>query len=239
MHVDVADLRAFYATPLGTVVRRVLSQHIRSHWRSTRGDTVIGLGYAAPYLGAFRCEARRVGAFMPCLQGAAVWPAKGPCLGVLVEEERLPLADNAVDKLLAVHCLEAAERVGPLLREAWRVLSPEGRLLLVVPNRRGVWARLDTTPFGQGRPYSRGQIGALLGDAMFTPLAWTGALHLPPVNHHLVVRSAATIERAGARLTPAFAGVIIVEAKKELMAPVGKTARARVIGTLALEPGSG
>ena len=37
-----------------------------------------------------------------------------------------------------------------------------GRLLIVVPNRRGVWARSDTTPFGHGRPYSRSQITHLL-----------------------------------------------------------------------------
>jgi alpha-ketoglutarate-dependent 2,4-dichlorophenoxyacetate dioxygenase len=50
---------------------------------------------------------------------------------------------------------------------------PEGRLLLIVPNRRGIWARLDSTPFGHGRPYSRGQLERLLGDALFTPLEWT------------------------------------------------------------------
>jgi hypothetical protein len=45
-----------------------------------------------------------------------------------------------------------------LLREVWRVLAPNGRLLAVVPNRRGLWARIDTTPFGHGRPFSRGQV---------------------------------------------------------------------------------
>ena len=39
----------------------------------------------------------------------------------------------------------------------WRVLAPSGRVI-VVPNRRGPWARADNTPFGHGRPYSRSQI---------------------------------------------------------------------------------
>src|SRR2546430_2803869 len=30
-----------------------------------------------------------------------------------------------------------------MLKEVWRVLAGGGRLLIVVPNRRGVWARLD------------------------------------------------------------------------------------------------
>lgn len=231
-HIDVEELRDFYATPLGQMVRRGLARRIRQRWASVKGETLIGLGYAAPYLGSFRGEAGRIGALMPSSQGALVWPAEGKRLAVLVEEDRLPLADSSVERLLAVHCLEAAERVQPLLREVWRVLAPEGRLLLVVPNRRGIWARTDATPFGHGRPYSRGQLDRLLRDALFTPIAFETALYAPPIGHRLLLRSATAIERLGARLTPAFAGVIIVEASKELVAPAGKLARARALGGL-------
>ena len=116
----------------------------------------------------------------------------------------LPLADASVDRLLGVHCLEASERVGPLLREMWRVLTPEGRLLLIVPNRRGIWARLDTTPFGHGRPYSRGQLERLLTDALFTPLEWTSALFMPPLDRQWLVRWATALR---ARRRAAVAGL--------------------------------
>ena len=129
--------------------------------------------------------------------------------------------------------MEGAERIGPLLREMWRVLKPEGRLLLIVPNRRGVWARIDTTPFGHGRPYSRGQLERLLGDALFTPLEWASALFMPPLDRPWLLRWATAFERVGARLWPGFAGVIIVEARKELMGAVPKTAPARRIEQLA------
>jgi hypothetical protein len=56
---------------------------------------------------------------------------------------------------------------------------------------------------------------------LFTPLDWSAALYMPPL--HRGVRWAAMFERAGAMLWPGFAGVIIVEARKELMAPIGKT----------------
>ena len=156
MQQDVVELRDFYNRPLGGVVRRLLTSRIRSRWRSAQGAQLMGLGFAVPYIGMFRGEAARLGALMPAGQGAMAWPAEGKGHTVLVEEAMLPLADASVDRLLAVHCLETSERVGPLLREIWRVLAPEGRLLLIVPNRRGIWARLDTTPFGHGRPYSRG-----------------------------------------------------------------------------------
>jgi SAM-dependent methyltransferase len=164
---------------------------------------------------------------MPAGQGALAWPAGGKGHVVMVEEAMLPLADASVDRLLAVHCLETSESVRPLLREIWRVLTPEGRLLLVVPNRRGIWARLDTTPFGHGRPYSRGQLERLLGGALFTPLEWASALYMPPLNRHWLVRWATVFERLGARFWPGFAGVIIVEARKELMGALPKGAPAR------------
>jgi SAM-dependent methyltransferase len=237
MQLDAGELHEFYATELGQAVRRLLTHRIRARWRGLGGTTLIGLGYASPYLGAFRGEALRIGALMPEAQGAVVWPRDAPGQSALVEEDHLPLADGAVDRLLAVHCLEVAERVRPLLREIWRVLAPEGRLMLVVPNRRGVWARLDNTPFGQGRPYSRRQLEALLIEALFTPRDWGGALYVPPINRRVLLRSSTAWERLGSALSPGFSGVIIVEARKELMAPIGKPAKARALRDLAAAGG--
>lgn len=228
MHLDVLDLRDFYNRPLGSVVRRVLTQRIRARWRSVNGCQLVGLGFATPYLGPFRSEVSRLCALMPAGQGALAWPPTGGDVqSVLVDEAMLPLPDACVDRLLAVHCLEAAEGARPLLREIWRVLAPEGRLLLVVPNRRGVWARLEATPFGHGQPYSRGQLERLLGDALFTPVEWTAALYMPPLDRQWAVRWATVFERVGARLWPGFAGVIIVEARKELMGALPAGARRR------------
>lgn len=234
MHLDVETVRDFYVTPLGQVARRLLGAQIRARWTSVGGLTVMGLGYPTPLLGSYGVEARRLGALMPAEQGALVWPSSGPVRSVMVEETQLPLPDNSVDRMLAIHCLEQAQRPGPLLREIWRVLAPEGSLILIVPNRRGVWARLDRTPFGHGRPYSRDQLQHLLTDALFTPVSWSHALHIPPIDHRIVLhRWAGAWERLAERLSPSFGGVIVVEAKKELMAPIGKVVRARAVRGLA------
>ncbi len=236
MHHDVGELRDFYTRPLGMAVRRLLTHRLRARWRNVSGETVIGLGYAPPFLGPYRDEALRVGAVMPAAQGALVWPRTGDRLTVLADEERLPLADNSVDKLLAVHCLETAERVRPLLREVWRVLSPQGRIMLVVPNRRSIWARTDSTPFGHGRPYSRHQLDRLLADAMFSTTGWQYALHAPPIEHKLVLRSITGLERVGASLWPGIGGAIMVEGKKELLAPTGRARVAPALGRLVTVP---
>lgn len=228
MHVDVVDLREFYARPLGGVVRRLIGARIRARWHDVTGLSVFGLGYASPYLAVFRGEAARVGALMPAAQGVIAWPAEGKRQTALVEENELPLPDSSVDRLLVVHSLETSETLRAMLREVWRVLSPQGRVLLVVPNRRGLWARFDATPFGQGQPYSRGQLAHMLRDALLTPLDWRHALYMPPFNWPILLRSAVAWERLGAILWPVFSGVLIVEATKQIYAAAVERERVRV-----------
>ena len=118
--------------------------------------------------------------------------------------------------MLLVHALEISSDAPELLREVWRVLAPGGRLLAVVPNRRGLWARMDTTPFGYGRPYSRSQITQLLRETFFTPTGWGEALYVPPIARGWFLRSSVAWERTGASLSAPFAGVHIVEATKQV-----------------------
>jgi SAM-dependent methyltransferase len=214
--MDVVDLRNFYSQQLGVVARRFIGRGIRARWNDTRALRMLGVGYATPYLGLFREEAERCLAMMPATQGVIRWPSSRAALAALVEEDELPLTDSAVDRVLLIHALELSADPVELLREAWRVLAAGGRLLVVVPNRRGVWARMDTTPFGHGRPYSRAQITQLLRDAWFTPTGWDEALYVPPISLSWFLRSAVAWERTGATLSAPFAGVHIVEATKQV-----------------------
>jgi SAM-dependent methyltransferase len=231
--MDVVDLRNFYAQRLGTVARRFIGRGIRARWKDTRAQRVLGIGYATPYLGLFREEAERCLALMPAPQGVVRWPSSRPALAALVEEDDLPLTDSAVDRVLLVHALEASSDPVGLLREVWRVLSGGGRLLAVVPNRRGLWARMDTTPFGYGRPYSRSQITHLLRETWFTPTGWGEALYVPPIARGWFLRSAVAWERTGATLSAPFAGVHIVEATKQVYRAIpARRERRRLVPSL-------
>ena len=240
--MDVVDLRNFYAQQLGVVARRFVGRGIRARWKDTRAQRVLGVGYATPYLGLFREEAERCLALMPAAQGVVRWPSTRPALAALVEEDELPLTDSAVDRVLLVHALEMSSDPSELLREAWRVLAAGGRLMAVVPNRRGLWARMDTTPFGQGRPYSRTQITQLLRDTWFTPTGWGEALYVPPIPRGWFLRSAVAWERTGATLAAPFAGVHIVEATKQVYRAIpARREKRRLVPALqpALAPSPG
>jgi SAM-dependent methyltransferase len=228
MHLDAIDLREFYGCPLGAVVRRLLGPRLRARWGDVKGANVLGLGFATPYLGAFRAEAASLGALMPAEQGVIHWPERGQSASVLVDETELPLADASADRILLVHVLEWTEDTRGLLRELWRVLAPNGRLLLIVPNRRGLWARVDTTPFGYGSPFSRSQLAKLLKEAMFSPEEWQNALYMPPFNWRILLKWPIFWERLGLVLWPAFSGVIMVEATKQVYAAMPVRVRAKL-----------
>lgn len=225
MHLDVVDLLEFYRLPRGQLVREIVRSKILGLWPDTPGDRVAGIGYATPYLRPFLPNAERVIALMPGPQGVTPWPRQELNLAALVPEAMLALPDSSVDRALLIHSLEMAHNPRDVLRDVWRILTPGGRLLVVVPNRTGLWARTDSTPFGYGRPYSRGQLVHLLRDVMFAPLRWREALMMPPVFKRPREATARAWERIGGRLCPAFAGVIMVEAEKQLYQ--GVTARAR------------
>jgi SAM-dependent methyltransferase len=241
MSIDVVDLRDFYGHQLGVVARRYVSRGIRSRWGDLSGQRVLGIGYATPYLGLFREEAERCLAFMPGTQGVVKWPLARPALTALVDESDMPLPDNAVDLVLLVHALEMSQDPAQLLREVWRVLSAGGKLMAVVPNRRGLWARMDTTPFGHGRPYSRSQIIHLLRETWFTPVGWDEALYVPPIPRGWFLRSAVAWERTGATLSAPFAGVHIVEATKQVYRAIPAREKRRLVPALepALAPSTG
>jgi len=229
MYLDVVDLMAFYDQPLGRLAHARIGGRLEAIWPDAAGDRLLGVGFATPYLEHYLGSAERVAAFMPAAQGVMNWPRDGRSATALVEETMLPLADASFDKALVVHSLENTGNPQELMREIWRVLAPGGRIVIIVPNRRGLWSRVETTPLGYGRPFSRGQLTQLLRDSLFVPNTWSTALHVPPFSRRWLIRSAGAWDRIGARMGSAFAGVLLVEATKQLYQGLTVKSRRRLV----------
>jgi SAM-dependent methyltransferase len=180
---------------------------------------IVGFGFATPMLRPFLADARRVVALMPSEQGVVSWPSGAPNVAALVEETRWPIEAGSVDRLVVAHGLETCESPDALLAEIWRTLAPGGRVMFIVPNRSGLWARRDATPFGHGRPYSLGQLEGLLRKHRFVPERHAGALYAPPSHRKFWHQWANLWERLGRRFDPRLvAGALLVEATKQVYA---------------------
>lgn len=232
MATEVHGLAQFYESAGGQAAARLVTARLHALWPSLAGQAVLGLGYAAPYLGLWRAEAARSVALVPAQLNTPPprWPARPErCATLLAEEDRLPFPDRAFDRVLLVHGLEGAENARRLLREVWRVLREDGRVLVVAPNRAGLWAHLERTPFGHGQPYSRGQLERLLARHLFRTERRDAALFMPPYGLRHLGRAAPAMERAGRLALRRVAGVVMVEATKDVFAalPAGAVATRR------------
>jgi SAM-dependent methyltransferase len=224
MRRAIEDLRTFYGEPTGALVRRLLARRLDDAWGEANGCDVLGIGYATPWLDAF-VGARRVIAAMPSGQGVELWPAAGRNRTLLVDDRRLPFAAGSFDRVLLVHALEEADDATQLLTEAVRALAPAGRIILAVAARGGLWARAEATPFGHGRPFTRGQLERLVRAAGLEPTAWSQTLYVPPWPPLLGLADG--FEQVGRRIAPGFAGVILLEATRQAYAYVRPTGVAR------------
>jgi SAM-dependent methyltransferase len=215
--MQVTDFRDFYMTAAGQTAASLIRRQLATLTHGKPGQTVMGLGFSPPYLATDTPDMLTL-SFMLARQGVIHWPASGAVRSALIDDEDLPLLESVVDLALVVHGLEHADTPLHMLQEVWRVMAPQGRLVLVVPNRRGLWAASESTPFGHGEPFSRSQIMQLLKEAKFTPTQWRSALYLPPLRAPGLLKTAGAIDAAGQRLMRNFAGVIIVEAMKQVYA---------------------
>ncbi len=224
MYQDVTELRKFYASPLGKITARLIRKQIRILWPSVKNMGILGLGYAPPFLKSLSEEADRSVAVMPSLQGVIRWPRHKNSddysgnVAVLARETDLPIKEASMDRVIIVHCLEHTDHSKQMLREVWRTLAPGGRVLIIVPSRLGPWCRSEATPFGHGKPFSTGQIKELLSKNMLSPTRWTSALFLPPFKSRTMLTALASLERTGQRWWNHFAGVLVIEAEKQIYA---------------------
>lgn len=234
---DIMELNRFYADGLGKLAGRVLWTHVKHFWPELKDASVLGLGYSLPILRPLR-RGNHVVAAMPGAQGVMHWPRQGPNLALLTDEVWLPFPDQCFDHVLVAHVLEHCHAPQQLMQEIRRVLTPGGVVLVLVPNRQGIWARMENSPFGSGSPYSAGQLRRLLEEAQFSIGRTERALFFPPSSSRLMLHAMPVLERLGGALLPMCGGVLLMEGVKEVYALRGKPQRIHVRGKPALVPGT-
>lgn len=138
------------------------------------------------------------------------------------EPEALPFDADAIDLLLLVHALEFGGNPHQVLREAERVLVPEGHVIVVGFNPFSLMGLGRLARFGRGsepwggRYYSRRRLCdwlALLGFDV-VEVRYTG--FVPPVGHSGIVSRLAFLDRIGIRWWRKLGGAYVLLARKRV-----------------------
>jgi SAM-dependent methyltransferase len=212
---SIVDLRQFYSAPLGRLLRRDLGRAIHHHFGNIpKGKKLAGLGFAVPHL-RLNDDANIIAVMFAHL-GAMYWPADGLNHSVLAHEGSLPFDDDAMDYMLLTHAVEHSLHLNNLLSEVFRCLKPNGKVLLVAPNRRGWWQLHTDNPFGVGNAFHAVQLrhrGELAGLSF---VKQSSALFYPPSTKRFVQKISLWLEYLGLMIAPNWGGVLLLEFEKQL-----------------------
>lgn len=180
--MDLAEqLRTFYAGRDGWRAARIVAGIVAPTVRREANTRFLAMGYPRPLLAGLSPDRfERAVMLSSCGVPQRHWPPRGANCAVAGYADDLPFSGAMFDQVLMVHALEHGDPRA-ILHEAERVLAPAGDLILIAPNRAGLWTHFETTPFGLGRPFGRGELRRLLRDSGFEPISWKTALVAPPV----------------------------------------------------------
>lgn len=220
MRVSLKKIREFYQSEIGLYACGRLGGVLDSFWKdfSVPDKTIICSAASYPYIHTVKEKAGRLA--LQSHSAQETWPGEGKGHYTLVNRDLWPYRAEEIDYVVMVHDLEFAEDPDVYLKECWRVLKGEGRLLIVIPNRSGRWARQDNTPFGRGYPYTIDQIKSLLARSHFAVDTVERALYFPPYAPRTSAgRVCRNIVDAIGVYCMFSCGVYIIEAGKHIYSP--------------------
>lgn len=161
-----------------------------------------------------------------------------PGAALAADPLQLPLASQSVDLVALPHVLEFHHNPHDVLREAERVLMPEGQLVISGFNTASLWRLKQVfTPRDAGVPWDAKFIGLLqLRDWLrvlgFELNGGKFGCYVPPFRQKRWIERFAFMEKAGARWWPIAGGLYVVRAVKRvhgmrLVTPAWRRERAR------------
>ena len=218
--MNLASLNVFYHSRIGKSARHIIGMHVRKLVGAQKGLTILGAGYVNPYLRRFFLNSDTIVSITPPYVGATRWPRLADNHCVCADEDHFPLQNNSIDVAILIHALEFAESPWAMLAEVNRVLPEGGRVLVVVANRGGMWAKKSSVAFGQGLPYTKGQLHTLMTSAGFVRIGIKYALFFPPFKIFSNAKTSIFLERWAGWFIRENSGVIIGEYEKQCLKPV-------------------
>jgi SAM-dependent methyltransferase len=209
-------LDAWYRSTLGSELVEQEVQCLERMLRDTFGYYLLQVGGGTGFSEAIRTSRIRQRVYLP----STAVPKSGG-YQVVAAPNRLPIAADSVDTVVLLHTLEFADDARQVLREAERILIPEGRVVVFGFNALSMWGAWRLARRGQGRvpwcgkfltPFRIGDWLSLLG---FDVEAHEMMMFRPPWRRALL-QQLSFLDTMGRRFWPALGGVYAIKAVKRV-----------------------
>jgi SAM-dependent methyltransferase len=221
-------LGKWYKTPVGRQVARAETACVERMIENSFGHFLVQLGCGGQFADAL--EQSRIRTRIPLGDHAAAAWKGSP---IAAEPSQLPLAASSVDAVLLPHTLDFALHPKQVLREAERVLIPEGRILVIGFNPISTWGLMRLTLPKHRAPWCGNQLTASrlidwLGLLGFQLEMREWLVFRPPLRS-AYSRRLDWLEQSGARWWPVLGGAYVIRAVKRvtLSTPLRSRWRAR------------
>ena len=219
MYLDILNYQKFYLSAIGKFLAHRIENQLKKYCYLYDNQNIGCFGYAHPYLSFLKeynlsisyCYSKRMG-----ISDEAVIKGKK----ILIDEERIPFQDSFFDHAFLIHYLENNHNTKLSLREIWRSLSPEGKLYIIIPNKKSSWYLSDKSPFSSGNGFSKKQISQLLEESFFDIQSIERLIYFPNLNIKFINHD--LIEKFGSILFKYFNGVYFCVVKKRIYANIKK-----------------
>ena len=216
MYNNINKLEIFYSSLLGRHCKILINNQLNNFLPNTKGMNILGIGYTFPFIKKLRSESKSLFIFSTndvINYNLTSIKNKFSCI---IDEKKIPISDLHFDRIIICHSLEFIANIENFLQEVWRILNGEGKIIILIPNRLGFWARDEKNPFGHGQPFSKSQIINLLNQNKFEITKIKFSLYIPPNYNDLILKYAKNNDIFFSKWFFGFGGVLIVEAKKQI-----------------------
>lgn len=218
MYQDYSEFEKFYRSDLGKSLKYLVSLKLKKHIYVYEKEIIGFFGYGNPYLDLIPNKNNKIFNFSSEKIGIGKNLINKDYVNILFDEEKLPIEDNFFDHILVIHYLENVNNLKKNLRELWRVLSPEGTIYIILPNKKSSWNHSLNSPFSSGFGFSKNKIHHMFEDNFFETLFIERLIYFPPWNLSLIQKNKFLFEKVGSYFWKFFNGVYICAAKKRLYA---------------------
>lgn len=144
-------------------------------------------------------------------------------VNILGESSELPIKSDSVDLVLLPHVLEFEQEPHEVLREAERVLIPEGNIVILGFNPLSLWglwrmlSRLRRRPPWNGHFIGVPRIKDWLSLLGFEVCEKKVFFFRPPIRREKVMNRLVFMEKYCGKVIPSFGSVYMIHAKKRVM----------------------